>query len=140
MNVLFDYKPPKIRSTESTLPMCYFYNHYPLKDDRRKSKKVEGFIEDYGLKLQQYAIEDLGDELILRDDFENMIKSIQQIYISKDYLGLFSWLVDRAFHLTVNLDRKHRKIGAKTEKNKALLLKTLYTINPTNLLKIFEKM
>lgn len=140
MNVLFDYKPPKVRSSEATLPMCYFYNYYPLKEDRRKSKKVEGFIEEYGLKLQQYAVESIGDELILRDDFDNMINSIRQIYISKDYLGLFSWLVDRAFHLTTNIDNKHIKTRAKTEKNKALLLKTLYTINRANLLKIFEKM
>lgn len=140
MNVLFDYKPPKIRSSETTLPMCYFYNYYPLKDDRRKSKKVEGFIEEYGLKLQQYAVEDIGDELVLREDFDNMINSIRQIYVSRDYLGLFSWLIGRAFHPTANFNDKHKKMGAKTEKNKALLLKTLYTINPINLLKIFEKM
>ena len=139
MNVLFDYKPPKIRSSETTLPMCYFYNYYPLREDRRKSKKVEGFIEEYGLKLQQYVVDDTRDELILRDDFDNMINSIRQIYISKDYLGLFSWLIDRAFHLVTNVDNKHIKTRARTEKNKALLLKTLYTINRANLLKIFEK-
>ena len=139
MNVLFDYKPPKIRSSETTLPMCYFYNYYPLREDRRKSKKVEGFIEEYGLKLQQYVVDDTRDELILRDDFDNMINSIRQIYISKDYLGLFSWLIDRAFHLVTNVDNKHIKTRARTEKNKALLLKTLYTINRGNLLKIFEK-
>lgn len=139
MNVLFDYKPPKIRSNESTLPMCYFYNYYPLKDDRRKSKKVEALIEDFGLKLYQNAVDDIDDDLILRDDFDKMIESIKQIYVSKEYLGLFSWLVDRAFHMRVNINGGVKKQRAKTEKNKALLLKTLYTINPSNLLKIFQK-
>jgi hypothetical protein len=139
MNVLFDYKPPKIRSNESTLPMCYFYNHHQLKEDRRKSKKVEAFIEAYGLRLYQNAIDDIEDDLILREDFENMVEDIKRVYISKDYLGLFSWLIDRAFHLRVNLDGNGRKSKAKTDKNKVLLLKTLYTINPSNLLKIFQK-
>lgn len=139
MNVLFDYKPPKIRSNESTLPMCYFYNHHQLKEDRRKSKKVEAFIEAYGLRLYQNAIDDIEDDLILREDFENMVEDIKRVYISKDYLGLFSWLIDRAFHLRANLDGNGRKSKAKTDKNKVLLLKTLYTINPNNLLKIFQK-
>lgn len=139
MNVLFDYKPPKIRSAESTLPMCYFYSYYPLKDDRRKSKKVEGLIEDFGLKLYHNAIDDIDDDLILRDDFDRMIESIKRIYISKEYLGLFSWLIDRAFHMKANINGGVKKQRAKTEKNKVLLLKTLYTINPTNLLKIFQK-
>lgn len=139
MNILFDYKPPKIRSSESTLPMCYFYNYYPLQDDRRKSKKVEALIEDYGLRIQQNAVNDTEDDLILREDFDRMIESIKQIYISKNYLGLYSWLIDRAFHLTPSVNGKTKKIKARTEKNKALLLKTLYIVNPTNLLKIFEK-
>lgn len=139
MNVLFDYKPPKIRSNESTLPMCYFYNHYQLKEDRRKSKKVEAFIEAYGLRLYQNAIDDIEDDLILREDFEDMVEDIKRVYVSKDYLGLFSWLIDRAFHLRANLDGNGRKSKAKTDKNKVLLLKTLYTINPSNLLKIFQK-
>ena len=139
MNVLFDYKPPKIRSSESTLPMSHFYNRYKLQETRRKSKKVEAFIEDYGLKLNQYVTGVTDDELVLRDDFDNMIESIKRVYVSKDYLGLFSWLIDRAFHPVTSPSEKHKGIGAKTEKNKALLLKTLYTINPTNLLKIFEK-
>lgn len=134
MNVLFDYKSPKIRSTESTLPMSYFYHQFPLEESRRKSKKVESFIEEYGLKLNQYAVESVGDEFILRDDFENMINSIKQIYVSKDYVGLFSWLIDRAFHIS----EKTQKKGVKTEKNRSLLLKTLYIINPSNLLKIFD--
>lgn len=139
MNVLFDYKPPKIRSNESTLPMCYFYSYYPLKDDRRKSKKVEALIEDFGLKLYQNIMDDIDNDLILRDDFDKMIDSIRQTYISKEYLGLFSWLIDRAFHMRVNINGGTKKQRAKTEKNKALLLKTLYTINPPNLLKIFQK-
>lgn len=139
MNVLFDYKPPKIRSNESTLPMCYFYNHHQLKEDRRKSKKVEAFIEAYGLRLYQNAIDDIEDDLILREDFEDMVEDIKRVYVSKDYLGLFSWLIDRAFHLRANLDGNGRKSKAKTDKNKVLLLKTLYTINPSNLLKIFQK-
>ena len=78
---------------------------------------------------QIHAKENLGTTLS-----ESLVR-----YVSKDYLGLFSWLIDRAFHLRANLDGKGRRSKAKTDKNKALLLKSLYAINPSNLLKIFEK-
>ena len=139
MNVLFDYKPPKIRSIDTTLPISHFYHRYKLEESRRKSKKVEAFIEEYGLQLNQCIVEERWDEFLLRDDFETMIDSIKQIYISKDYIGLFSWLIERAFYSSLTKGKKRKKIGAKTEKNKALLLKTLYLINPSNLLKVFEK-
>ena len=55
--------------------------------------------------------------------------------MSKEYLGLMSWLVIRAFRLTPQSYQSF----AKTYKNKAILLKTLYDVNPQCFLQVFSK-
>ena len=53
--------------------------------------------------------------------------------------GLMSWLIDRAFLITPNIQSNKNKTDRKTNENKALLLKVLYDINPQNVLQIFSK-
>jgi hypothetical protein len=50
-----------------------------------------------------------------------------------------SWLIDRAFLITCGTRRNKDTLNNNTNKNKAILLKTLFTINPKNVLKIFSK-
>ena len=140
MNYLYNLKLDQFRSNQSTIPIEYFFKKFELEKNRKTCKKVEEIIEMYINKFSSMHMSDNDDlYFLLKMDFDNMINSTRQIYISKDYLGLFSWLIDRAFHLVTNVDNKHIKTRARTEKNKAILLKTLYTINRANLLKIFEK-
>jgi hypothetical protein len=72
-------------------------------------------------------------------NFDDLIEDIKKVYISQTYIGLMSWLIDRAFLITCNIQSNKDIIGSNTNKNKALLLKTLFTINPKNVLKIFSK-
>ena len=65
--------------------------------------------------------------------------AIKSIYISKNYLGLMSWLIDRAFCITPSIKQNKTTIKNSTNKNKSLLIKILYDINPQNLLKCFSK-
>lgn len=108
---------------------------YELEKDRRKCKKVEDLIEKYSLDLKNYE----DESLVMIERFDELIADIRKVYLSKTYLGLMSWLIDRAFNIT-NYQKGRQSIGkvnSNINKNKALLIKVLYSINKTNLLKIF---
>lgn len=148
MNYLMDLKFKKFRSPDSTLPMYYFFNNFPLEKSRRQSKKVEDLIEKYSIQLFEYkttnGIEfaDYGansNSSIIECEFDELIEDIKRIYISSDYIGLMSWLINRAFMITDGIKSNKDIIKATTNKNKSVLLKTLYTINHRNLLRIFSK-
>ena len=143
MNYLCELKFDDSRSNEETLPMDYFFKKFKLKEDRRKSKKVENLIEKYSL-LQYNALKNYDknkendDYLLLMNDYDKLINEIKNIYISRDYLGLYSWLINRAFIITDKLKINSNKIDRKTNNNKSLFLKILYDINKENLLECFS--
>ena len=145
MNYLMDLKFDNYRSNESTLPMSHFFEKFELEDDRRKCRKVEELIEKYSLDLFLYNTTYAYDENYKRYkeeiqlDFEELINDIKSIYISKNYLGLMSWLIDRAFYITPSIKQNKCNVKNNTNKNKSLLIKILYDINSKNLLKCFSK-
>ena len=144
MNYLYKIHIAEIKPSMTTLDMSHYFKKYELMDTRRKSKKVEELIEKFSLNLNSINIKDSelidNDEyLLLREDFDDMLENIQRTYISCNYIGLMSWLIDRAFCISPQVKGKYDKMNSRTEQNKAILLKTLYTINPNNLLKIFSK-
>ena len=141
MNYLnsYDFKT-NIRSKEPTIDMSEFFVKFKLEESRRKSKKVEELIHKYSINLFHANISG-GDEdyLLLREDFDQLIEDIRMTYISKSYLGLMSWLIDRAFCITPGMKKNANNNSSNTNKNKSLLLKTLYDVNKDNLLKCFSK-
>ena len=145
MNYLMELKFNSFRSNESTLPINYFFEKFNLNEDRRKCRKVEEFIEKYSINLfvynTEYSFDD--DYRHYRDsieiDIEELLNDIKSIYISKNYLGLMSWLIDRAFCITPSIKQNINTIKNNTNKNKSLLIKVLYDINSQNLLKCFSK-
>lgn len=150
MNYIFDIKVGKYRTSTSTLPMSDFFVKYEMDEHKRKSKKVEELIQKYSLDLYNLyqkpaSNSDLDDEeesdnyLLLRADFESLINDIQQVYISKNYLGLMSWLINRAFFIGSGVRSKRSDIQTTLNNNRAILLKTLYTVNSDALLKCFAK-
>ena len=120
------------------IPMDKFFIKHKLEYDRRKSKKVEELIEKYSLKVYDFEKspeeDNLAEFLLLREDFEELIQDIKAINISRNYLGLMSWLIDRAFMITKSVKQKN---NARTNKNRPLLLKTLYTVSQEQFLKCF---
>ena len=151
MNYLMNLKFNNPRSNESTLPMSYFFEKFELQEDRRKCRKVEELIEKYSIDLfiyntspnskniyMDYGLCDTAREQ-LEFDFEELLNEIKMIYISKNYLGLMSWLIDRAFCITPSMKQNTNTIKNNTNKNKSLLIKVLYDINSQNLLKCFSK-
>lgn len=151
MNYIFDIQVDKYKSKESTLPMSDFFVKFSINENekRRKSRKVEELIQKYSLDLySKYQkpkddghIDDEdedGSYLLLRADFDDLIDDIRQIYISKNYLGLMSWLIDRAFIITSGAKTNKDRSLTTINNNKAILIKVLYKVNPTAFLQCFS--
>ena len=146
MNSLYNMNiNPKVNSRTDTYPMNKFYKKYELDITKRKSKKVEKLIEKYSLRVLNYNFaneidddENEEDFLLLRSDFDNLIKDIREIAFTKNYLGLMSYLIDRSFVITPNMKSNTSNKKNNLDKNKSLLLKTLYQLNSKQLLKCFS--
>lgn len=140
MNYIMELKISNSRNNKSTLPMTYFFNKFELEENRRQSKKVEELIEKYSLNLYNSLNDDNDDNLLLlRNDFNELLEDIKTTYISKTYIGLMSWLVDRAFLISPQTKGNKIKINSNMNNNKSILLKVLFDINSNNILKIFSK-
>lgn len=145
MNYLCDLKLNKYYSDTSTLPMEYFFQKFEIDENRVKCKKVEELIQKYSFELFDYNTSDKDEEnkkenyLLLKSDFNELIMDIQKTYISKNYLGLISWLLDRAFLITPNINKTKNRLKSDIHKNKSLLLKVLYKVNKECVLRCFSK-
>lgn len=141
MNYIYDLKLNKFRNKQTTLPMSHFFVKHELDEQRRKCKKVEELIQKYSLQLYDYNImskNDTNEEyLLLRNDFDKLIYDIQTTYISKNYAGLMSWLINRAFCIGSGIKSNQNIMKSTIDSNKSLLLKVLYTLNPSLFLSCF---
>lgn len=138
MNTLYRYRAPKVASTNTTIPMSDFFIPHKYEFDRKLPKKIEDFIERYSIDLFTYNIsEDSDDYLLLRSDYEEMIQYLRQVSISSRQVALMSWLLNRAFMITPQIRSNYKLINSKLNKNKALLMKTLYDVNKTALFQCF---
>lgn len=141
MNYLFDLDLNKFRDDSPTLPMSYFFVKYDMNVNIKTCKKVEELISKYSLKIYKSGEDETkkDDYFLLRKDFDDLINDIKKIKISGNYLGLFSWMIDRAFKIFPGVIRNQKSIISILNKNKPILLKVLYEINSSNLLKCFSK-
>jgi len=142
MNYIFNVEVGKYRNSATTLPMSDFFISFPLAEGRRKSKKVEEMIQEFSFDLYNYNVSDDEDDekyLLLRNDFELLVQNIRKLYISKNYIGLMSWLIDRAFCISLGARRNEHWLQSTINTNKTLLLKTLYNVNSEALLQCFSR-
>lgn len=141
MNSLYNLKIPKFRSPDSTLPMDYFFQKFAADKPRKVCRRVEELINRYSFDLYNYNSLEEHDEnyLLLMTNFDKLIQDIRSVYISSSYVGLFSWLIDRAFTITPESHKNVGTIKSVINKNKSLLLKTLYEVNADNLIRCFSK-
>jgi hypothetical protein len=141
MNYLYNLDISRFRDNNSTLPMSYFFIQHPLEKDKKQCKKVEELISNYSLGLLDYQIEDMSYDyskhLLLRSDFDELLNNISKTYISTNYSGLMSWLINRAFKITPKLVEKTTQIKSRTSKNKPLLMKILYQVSQKSFLNCF---
>ena len=141
MNRLYNSRIIKYRSPEATIPMTYFFQSFPIESTRRKCKKVEDLINKYKLNLFNNMNEN-DNYILLRDDFDRLIEDIRKVYLSKSYIGLASWLIDRAFCISnyakMCANREINKTNSGLGSNRALLLKVLYKVSPNSVLEVFN--
>lgn len=142
MNYLYNIELTRYRSSEKTLPMSYFFKKFPLDLNRKTCRKVENLITQYSIGLGEYNIagtKDNSEYLLLRNDFDDLIRAIRMTNISGKYLGLYSWLMDRAFLVTPQSAANVGTSKSRISKNKSLLIKTLWDVNSSNLLQVLSK-
>lgn len=139
MDYICNVKMPKYRDSSPTLPMSNFFVKHELKDDRRKSKKVEELIEEHSMLIYENTQDDSdGKYELIEQELEILIEKIKGIYISGNYKGLMSHLIDRAFMITPSMQKNKSIINSSTNKNKVNLLNVLYKVNPDALLSCFS--
>ena len=144
MNYLYNLNFNKYKPTTSTLPMSHFFIKHQLDINRRTCKRVEELISKYSLQLysqnvsDNYNNEHENEYLLLRSDFDELVRSIRGLNISGNYIGLMSWLIDRAFIITPDVSR-NKMLKTNLGTNKSLLLKVLYEVNPKCFLSCFHK-
>ena len=142
MNYLYNIDIAKFRDNTSTLPMSYFFISHSLEKDKKQCKKVEELISNYSLGLLESQIDDdpfdYSHHLLLRSDFNELLSNITRTYISTNYAGLMSWLINRAFKITPKLAEQTTQIKSKTSKNKPLLLKILFQVSNKSFLSCFK--
>lgn len=139
MNYLYNLKLDQFRSNQSTIPIEYFFKKFELEKNRKTCKKVEEIIEMYINKFSSMYMSDNDDSyFLLKMDFDNMINDITKVYVSKNYIGLFSWLIDRAFCISLAQKQNQYKLKSKIKKRRSILIKALYDINSANLLNCFS--
>ena len=147
MNIVSTARATEVHFSRET-PMSYFYRHIPIPNNRdRKNEKVEQFIDKYmrefRMKKNDRMTTDLDEntteDILLRSDFDQLIADIKKIYISKNYLALYSWLIGRVFFITEGQKRSSAKIKEKTvmHKNRSLFIKILYEVNKDALVACF---
>lgn len=141
MNFIYNLQVSKFKDYRSSLPMSEFFVPHKIGNDRRNSKKVEELIQNYSLKLYEYNSADTSNSeeyIILRHDFEKLIDDIKAINISRNYQGMMAWLINRAFMITPGVKRNQNTVESNLNKNRSLLLKVLYTVNPYVFLQCFK--
>ena len=141
MNELYGYGLSRLQSKTPALPFAEFFIPHKAPADKRAAKRVEEFIQKYSIKLSEFnsAEENSYEEyLLLRYDYDELIEDIRRVSISKNSVGLMSWLINRAFMITPEVSKNSSNINTKLHKNRSLLLKTLYDVNPKVFMMCFK--
>lgn len=139
MNEVAQFRLQNSRGTQAISNEEFFVKH-ELTENRKKCKRVENLIQKYSLELLDYNSSeerDFEEYLLIRQDFDKLISDIRQTYISNNYLGLMSWLIDRALKVTKDAQRTADQTKTLLNKNRSLLMKTLYSVSPKQFLQCF---
>lgn len=140
MNAVHSLTVGRMGFKNDVIPISEFFIKHENKETQRKSKRIEELIEKYNLEISDYqkSAKEQNDFLLLRADYEDMLDEIRHISMSDKYVGLMSWLINRCFAMTPDIIRNRNRIQTKLDKNRPLLLKVLYDLNPTIFLKCFS--
>lgn len=143
MNAVHSLTVGRADFKKDTIPINDFFINHENELTQKKSKNIERLIEKYNLEIVEAQKDKRQgkdiDYLLLRSDYEDLLEEIRRISLPNKYVGLMSWLVNRCFIMTPSMASNKDKIQSKLNKNRPLLLKILYDLNPNLLLKCFKK-
>ena len=136
MNYLCELKFPRYRSSLETIPITDFLIREEYTMSRKLPRKIEKFVEKYSIEYKDMKVDGSFDKDLMDMEFEELINDIHKIYINKDYKFLMSYLLKRAFK-----DSRNSSLSSSlTHKHRPILLKVLYTLNPTIFISCFKGM
>lgn len=136
MNEIFKLTVPRVGKNTKTIPLSEFFKKITGVRSCQTNIKVEELIRQYEINVFDFNVNDDDEKwLLLRSDFDDLIHDLERVKISKTYLSLCSWLIDRAFGITQETNVSDKVIY----RNKQVLLRTLYESSPKNILEIFSK-
>lgn len=141
MNAVHSLSVGKASNKKDTIPMSEMFINHTNSLTQHKSKAIEKLIEKYSLDYKNFIIgncDDYSDWLLIRSDYEDLLEDIRRISMPDKYLGLMSWLINRCFMMTPSMSSNRKNIQSKLGKNRSLLLKVLYDLNPKIFLKCFK--
>lgn len=143
MNTVHSLTVGKAKFKNDTIPINEFFINHENTETQKKSKVIENLIEKYNLEIIESQKDKRQnkdvDYLLLRSDYEDLLEDIKRISLPNKYVGLMSWLINRCFMMTPGTMRNKDKIQSRLSKNRPLLLKILYDLNPKMFLKCFKK-
>jgi hypothetical protein len=125
--------------------MSEFFIKHELNLHHRIARKVEEFIEKYSEELQEFILKHDGvnwmdnkeEYFLLRSDYDDMIRDIRGLKLGKKYVGVMSWLINRAFRIGDGTKRNISNMTSTINKNKAILMKALYDVDQNTFLSCF---
>ena len=122
MNYMYSLDLNKYRSDIKTIPIEQFLAPMITKTNRKKNAKIEKLIEKYSLAVTNAEMQDTdwydGTNILLMDNFEELINDIRHTGMSNSYVGLMQWLINRAFRIP----EQTRNSNSKTNMNKPVLM------------------
>lgn len=144
MNTVHSLSAGKMNYKNDMLPIQEFFINHENVETQKRSKAIEKLIEKYSLNYQAFIIDhkrdyDEADWLLARTDYEDLLEDIRRIALPDKYVGLMSWLINRCFVMTPGMLRNRNNVQSKLSKNRSLLLKILYDLNPKTFKKCFKK-
>ena len=142
MNCVNEFRIGKPKNSLPVIDNSKFFVSYKPSESRRKCKNIEKLIEKYSIEIKNTNTcheTEHEDYLLLRNDFDEMIDDIRKVHISNNYLGLMSYLINRALGITPALKANKGNLQSNLHKNRSILLKTLYNISPKQFLQCFTK-
>jgi len=134
MNCVYKMRNKKVKFGNAIDNSEFFVIH-KNKVNYRKSKQIEKLIEDYSLELFIANVSDdmsSSDYFLLRSDYEDLLNELRHVTLSSNYIGLMSWLINRALTITPQMQGHSDYVNTKLSKNRPLLLKILYDMSPKN--------
>lgn len=146
MNAVHSLSAGKMNYKNDILPIQEFFINHENVETQKRSKAIEKLIEKYSLNYKNFITDykqsnndNYSEWLIARTDYEDLLEDIRRIALPDKYVGLMSWLINRCFVMTPGMLRNRNNIQSKLSKNRSLLLKVLYDLNPETFKKCFKK-